>query len=283
MRAFLEATAWRQLAVCLVALAIPVVVYAECNDPPYESPPYYPPAPQIAVVDGYVEGTDLIVTATGLTAGSHSVMAQAGYGGSPQRVGPWNAVAVPDSAGNLAPEDIMLPVGKGLFGLLLLYLVNDATGVVTDVATLEIQEAASKPKCVPPFRGGLYKDIPSRDGCQKHHMPSVAAWKQVNAITGTTNYRLKCTPAIEMLHPSDHAQTATYVNRTGAPEFRADEVAAILGPFGLQMGFADAFELGANDVKRINNGAGAATYGGAIIEARNAMHARVPAGGTISC
>lgn len=280
MRAFLEAAVWRQLAVFLVALAIPVVVYAECEAA--NEPPYYPPAPQVAVVDGYVEGTHIIVSGTGLTAGSHSVMAQAGYSGSPQRVGPVQGVAVPDSAGNLFPEDITLPLGKALFGGLLLWLVNDATGVVSDVATIALQEASSKPNCVPPYRGGLYKELPSRVGCQKHHMPSVAAWKRVNASPAATSYSYRCTPVIEMLHPPDHAKAATTYNKAGAAEFVDDEVAAILGPFGLQRGFADAFELGANDVKRINDGAAATTYGGAIIEARNAMNARVPPGG-IKC
>lgn len=269
---------WRQVAVVLVALAIPAVVYAECNPGPSDPTPYYPPPPQVAAVNA-IEGMDILVGGTGLTAGPHSMMAQA-VGGYPIRIGPLTSDGVADSAGNLAPEDVAIPLGVGLIGTVYIWLVNDLSNVISDAVSITIGSAPSKPQCVPPYRGGLYKYVQARVGCQKHHMPSKWAWTRANATT-TSTYRWNCTPVVEMLIP-DHGQTASWGNRDGAAEFRLNEHSLITGPVGLKAGFADAFELAAADVRSILGGAGAARYGPGIIEARAAMNA-LPAGGTISC
>jgi hypothetical protein len=98
------------------------------------------------------------------------------------------------------------------------------------------------------FHGGAYKDLASKDGCQKHHMPA----------DSTTDRDFGDGPSIQMETP-DHRKTASCGSSREACEYRTNQEKLVAQ--GKEM---EAFEM---DVKDIQSKFGD-KYNDAIAEAR---------------
>lgn len=282
MRKRLMSAISRPLALVVVMLLVPSVAYAAYCEVEADNPPYYPPAPTVSP-STVAAGEEITVSGTALPAGWYTVvLAPVGDPATHTTIGPTTDIAVPDSWGNIPPEAYYIPIG--IAGTLLVRLVNQETGTITEAATVSVEASPSRPQCVPPYRGGLYKAtagspyyIPPREGCQRHHMPS--KW----SAKGIASFTANCTPAIEMV-TADHYVTGSF---GGGPtserhRFRIDEQNRILAfPDALEIGYKDAFEKAATDV-RVNFPGNPGKYDNAIDQARVALNS-LPSGGTSFC
>ncbi len=83
------------------------------------------------------------------------------------------------------------------------------------------------------LRGGAYKDIPSKDGCETHHMPA----------DSITDLPRGDGPCIQM-ETADHRQTASWGNSKDARDYRAAQSDLIKQGKG-----DEAFQMDVADIK----------------------------------
>lgn len=121
-----------------------------------------------------------------------------------------------------------------------------------DIGTVnKINELDKEVTLANDFAGGSYKDLPSREGCEKHHMPADSI-SPLNRGDG---------PSIQM-EIDDHRQTHTYGGSRESIEARQAQKQLVDDGK-----FQEAFDMDVADIRSKFNG----KYDGAIAGAQNSL------------